>query len=375
MQIPLLQREPLNPLPIDSGHYVAALQNKPGELDALRHASAETWERLTPIVHFVGPKNRSDPFNASSIADWVKKVALAVGEHPVYLDIMRLDAMFAVTTTKDEVPILAQIYAMARKRGMRFVPVLRVGENTDQHAGVVADAALEDGHGVALRYRVREVLPPAGMTHQAYMEAQLTRVGRSVYETDLFVDLEYIDPDDDLEATDLAAVLHDLLAVGSWRSVVVLGTSMPSMLTCIPEGTLGTLPRREWDLWSQLEHCGLSRMPAFGDYAIQHPRPPIDGGGPGMRANIRYASEAQTLVARGHGPVLQEGNEQYRGLCRQLVARNEFEGRDYSWGDATIADCASGMVSPGAQNVWRGAGTSHHLRFVTSQLQRRQAAA
>ncbi len=374
MQIPLIQPEPLAPLPIDSSRYVAALQNKRGELDALEHASPETWERLTPIVHFVGPKNRSDPFNASSIVNWVKKVAVAVGDHPVYLDVVRLDATFAVATSTGAKPVLAQIFAAARKRRMSFVPVVRVGESTEPHISLVADAAVQDGHGLALRYRVRQVLPPAGMSHRHFLEAQITRVGSDIANTDLFVDLDLIDQDDDLEGADIADPLKKLISIGPWRSVVVLGTSMPSQLGCIPEGTLGSLPRREWEVWTQLEQCDQPRMPAFGDYGIQSPEPPRDGGGPGMRANIRYTVDEETLIARGKGSVLQEGNEQYQDLCEQLVGCGRFSGRDFSWGDMTIADCASGLLAPGAQNVWRGAGTSHHLRSVTSQLRRRQAA-
>ena len=71
-------------------------------------------------------------------------------------------------------------------------------------------------------------------------------------------------------------------------------------------------------------------MPSFGDYAIQHPRPPHDGGGPGMRATIRYTANGETLVARGQGSIIQEGNAQYRLLCQQLVVRSEFAGRVYS---------------------------------------------
>jgi hypothetical protein len=98
------------------------------------------------------------------------------------------------------------------------------------------------------------------------------------------------------------------------------------MLSCIPEGTLGSLPRNEWDLWRALSTVKLSRRPSYGDYAVQHSQPPHDGGGPGMRANIRYTVATGTLVARGQGSVLQEGNEQYRYLCQQLVTRTDFSG-------------------------------------------------
>ena len=87
-----------------------------------------------------------------------------------------------------------------------------------------------------------------------------------------------------------------------------------------------------------------------------------------MRANIRYTTATTTLVARGRGPIFEEGREQYRELCRLLVGRQEFADRDYSWGDAQIADCAGGASEPGWNNAWRGAGSSHHLRLVTEQI-------
>jgi hypothetical protein len=373
MQIAL--PEPLMPLPVDSTHYVPALQSLPGERDALRNASSEIWERMTPLLHFVGPKTRAEPFKASAIRSWVAKLAGAVDTHPVYLDVTRLDPTFAVAIPDGEVPVLEYIYEASRKRGLRFVPVLWVGESTEEHRRIVGNAALEDGHGVALRYRMRTYVPPGGMSLEEYIATELTALGRDANDADLLVDLEYIDTDDEFDPDGMASLLGEMLGVGPWRSVVLLGTSIPTMMSCIEEGSVGSLDRREWELWSQLQDCDLTRMPTFGDYAIQNPHPPHSGGGPGMRANIRYTTNGKTLVARGQGPFHEEGKEQYRGLCQQLVARAEFAGSAYSWGDGVIDECARGAVAPGAQNVWRGAGTSHHLQAVMEQLARSQAGA
>ena len=104
--------------------------------------------------------------------------------------------------------------------------------------------------------------------------------------------------------------------------------------------------------------------------AVQNPEPPLEDQptGPGQRANIRYTTDDATLVPRAVGAVIQEGAEQYRQLCRLLVAQPEFAGRDFTWGDHQIAECADGIGEPGWQNQWRGAGTSHHLRHVVEQL-------
>jgi hypothetical protein len=369
IQIPLLKPQLLEPLPIGDRHYVAVLQSKTGEREALRHASSTTWERLTPLIEVVGPKNPKPPLTRTSVAAWIKRVADAVAAHPFYLDILRLEPTLAVAGKNGEEPVLGRMYAEARKRRMRFVPVAHVSESTKQHLQLVGQAVLEDGNGVALRYRMRTVTPSAGLGHDDVLRAHLSDLGVAVEEADLLVDLEYLDEDVEVDPEDIAAGLREMCDVGQWRSLVVIGTSMPKMLSCVREGTLGSIPRREWDLWSGLSRYDLRRMPAFGDYAVQNPEPPADDvGGNTMRANIRYTTATETLVARGRGPVSQEGKEQYRGLCQQLVARAEFAGPAYSWGDEVIDDCARGAAEPEAQNLWRGAGTSHHLRAISEQL-------
>ena len=49
------------------GHYVAALQTKPGEFNALINASPETWAHLTPLIEIVGPKGPgAEPFTENA---------------------------------------------------------------------------------------------------------------------------------------------------------------------------------------------------------------------------------------------------------------------------------------------------------------------
>ena len=70
---------------------------------------------------------------------------------------------------------------------------------------------------------------------------------------------------------------------------------------------MGAIPRREWDLWPALGASGIGRVPAFGDYAVQHPYPPHDSTGNNGRANIRYTAGNETLVARGSDPRHKKG--------------------------------------------------------------------
>ena len=195
------------------------------------------------------------------------------------------------------------------------------GRSSDRHVALARDAALQDGNGLAFRVRVLEDVPSVELKWSGYLAPQVDEIARAGIDVDLLIDLEYLEPDFELRAADLAPVLQDLIEARQWRAVAILGTSVPATMGCIPEGTMGSLPRREWQLWLELGACDLPRMPCFGDYAIQHPRPPQEGGGPGMRANIRYTCRRGILIARGSGWVAQEGNAQYVLLCKQLLDR------------------------------------------------------
>ncbi len=368
VQPTLDQPEWFVPLPHGSSHYLPVVQNRSGELNALAHASAATWARMTPLVAIVGPRNKSDAYRHDTVKGWVKRIADSVGEHPIFLDILRMQPGHPTATAHRPCAVLTAIYAAARKRRLKSVPVLRLN-NRHSQVQLIRDAALLDGRGVALRYSLLTAALPEGQSLESVIKESLRAVEVEVTGADLLIDLAYLPPEQDIRAEDLKRAVDELAGFGTWRSIALLGTSMPSMLGgVIAQGTVGEVPRREWALWSALGQCGPRRLPSYGDYVIQHPSPPQDGGGPNMRANIRYTTNNFTVVARGQGPVVTEGREQYRELCQQLVDRPEFAGRGYSWGDEQIADCASGAMEPGSNDAWRGAGSSHHLRWVTDQL-------
>lgn len=367
--------EDFHPVPAEgTGHYVAALQTKPGELKALREASPETWAHMTPLVEILGPKRPGrEPFTRQRVHAWVKGVADAVGSHPFFLDVLRLSANHPTTTSDGRRPVLSVIHAMARKRNVKCVPVVRL---SDVNATVkqIADTAACDGRGVAVRVPLLGTASADGRPRDTLVKEVLRAVEVDTTGADLLMDLGYISEDVEIDANLLVPMIEQLTAVGPWRSSVLLGTSMPHSLGggVVEAGTVGRLPRQEWLLWSQLRESRLSRVPVYGDYAIQHPQPPLDvedGQLPlGMRGNIRYTYKAVTVIPRAKAPRHEEGRQQYRQLCNVLVQQPEFIGRDYSWGDQQIADCAGGRRNPGWEDHWRGAGTSHHLRFVVDQL-------
>jgi hypothetical protein len=276
-------------------------------------------------------------------------------------------------TRERPVPVLTAIHAAARRRGVAFVPVLQLA---DVAATVrqVAESAARDMRGVAFRVPLLGTVPADGRSLPTLVKEALDAVEVDVTGGDLLMDLREIPEDAEIDAEDLTPMIDDLVAVGPWRNVVLLGTTMPRSLGggIVEAGTVGRLARKEWLLWLALRQSGVSRLPTYGDYAVQHPEPPLDvteGQLPlGMRGAIRYTHETVTVIPRAKAPRHEEGREQYRQLCRVLVDQPEFAGRAYTWGDRQVAECADGSREPGWEDHWRGAGTSHHLRFVVDQL-------
>jgi hypothetical protein len=374
IQLSLNNPEQFQTVPSGVNHYVVALQNKPGERDALLHASAQTWAHFTPLLQIVGPKDcGKEPFTHARFKAWVKTVAEPVGSHSCFLDVLQLPPNHPTATKEGNVPALSAIHAEARKRGMAFVPVLRLGDvrGTVQQ---ISETIARDGRGVALRYALLGTAPAGGRSVPVLIKEALAAVDIDQKATDLIMDLGYLSEDVEIHAEDLVATVNELIGVGGWRSVVLLGTSMPSSLGggIIEAGTVGRLLRREWVLWSALRATGMPRLPTYGDYAVQHPNPPAaiaEGQIPiGMRGSIRYTHDTKTVIPRAKAPRWEEGHEQYRELCKVLVNQPEFLGREFTWGDRQIAECADGTIEPGWERHWRGAGTSHHLGFVVDQL-------
>src|SRR5258705_13897914 len=82
-----------------------------------------------------------------------------------------------------------------------------------------------------------------------------------------------------------------------WRTVTLLGGSFPPDLTGFKVGQHEN-PREEWRRWKKQITAGhgIARLPAYGDYTIQHPmnQEPIEGANPSE--SIRYASDNYWVI-------------------------------------------------------------------------------
>lgn len=385
----LIPPDPYTPLPSSARNYVPVLQDHLGERTALSHASPEAWSLMTPLMEVVA---RGGKMSHGAIKSHVRALKKAVGTHPIYLDIKKLDPCALTNTSRGERAAIELLHDTARARGLASMPIAWT-DSSDQHLQIVANASYEAGHGLALRHRVRGISLPSSTGLDELLKARLDNLQADIADVDLLLDLEYLAPDTKPSAAWVARLLSRCAHVGSWRSVVLIATSVPSSFGngLVPEKSKKELPRHEWSLWEEIT-TRVDRPVAFGDYAVQNPVPPPNPAPIGPWANIRYTLEKTLFVVRGL-ETRTYGTGQYAELSSWVTSHPSFRGSSFSHGDSEItAWSTSGQVPsesrlafddlfeeetdepprPASPTYWRGVGTSHHVELVTEQLRASQ---
>jgi len=357
----------------DQPLYVPILKGKEGEFAALEALNDSVKTQLTPLVEVPAvPYDYANERPTRSLDEHIagvpERLKRCCGSNPFYLD---LPWFGADDQLSDGRAALGAILAACNRMDVAAIPVV---SRTSTPSYVSAARANVSGvrKNVCIRLLVED------FDEEIELDAEVDRLISSLgfidaSTADLVVDLEDLSTDSGRAALIARSVLSMIPRKDEWRRIVLAASSFPEDLSDVSAATITTLPRLEWDLWRSLQRrqAALPRRDLiFGDYAIAHPvTKEIDPRTMRMSANIRYTTENAWLVIKGRN-VRQYGFDQYFELCRTLVEHPDYSGRDFSWGDKYIADCAEGMAGPGNATTWRKVGVNHHLTLVTKELAR-----
>jgi len=362
----------VRPAPRGAFHYVPVVKTLPGELKALAHASAAVWRRMTPLVEVATKRGENEAMEAQSlIAQIGPQLRNVFGvERPFFLDLRWVKfGLFVNLKGGVRRRAVEHILDECNSNALRYVPVVAAGQD-HQVIEMMRSAIGFTSRGVCVRVPIAGVVRGGGHALQDELDELLGLLGVARSGTDLFLDLGFIGGTRP-GATDVLNTLREIDTEG-WRTLVLAGTVVPETVKEIEEETIGEITRHEWLIWNDLKALRPARQPSYGDYIVQNPVRPLEGG-PGMRANVRYTGERHFLFARG--TKLDRGNyEQYRKLCSDLSSQREFRDANSSWGETQIEACARGRILPKAPQDWRAIGTSQHIEYVVRLLSGLEAA-
>jgi hypothetical protein len=164
--------------------------------------------------------------------------------------------------------------------------------------------------------------------------------------------------------------LREAFATGC-KSVTLGGGAFPINLTGYKQG-MHTIPRIEWQVWSQIQKTKDFPELRYSDYTVTNPEmpPAVDPKQLNPSIAIRYAGSTDWCLFKGGG--FKGGKPgTYAGLCKLLVMNSVYSGTNFSFGDGEYSKKALSKKVPnpnGNPSSWRKEATNHHIALVVSKL-------
>ena len=351
-------------------NYVPILKGREGEYGALQTLAPSTRQALTPLIEIPPiPWDFEAERPAKTVDQHLKKVGQKIDRAwgpggRLFVDLLWIPDSERMA---DGSHPLSHVFQLLRARQVAAVPVVGLlrGDEYLQACRMIVD---QDDRGLCVRIQ-REDFADFGDIGDT-VRGILDTVGTTVQDSDLIFDLRALPHDPNLSVDAVIDFVNRLPRLREWRTFTLAATSFPPNLTGLPPSDVSFLPRQDWSLWTELsrQHQCIPRLPTFGDYAISHPEPAeVDPRVMRPSASIRYTCDAAWLILKARN-LRDHGYEQFHDVCRVLVQRPEYCGRQFSWGDQYIDDCAAERVGTGNLTTWRKVGTSHHLAFAVHQV-------
>ena len=351
--------------------YVPVLKGKEGEFAALEELKPKHKPLMMPLIEIPDvPYDYVNERPAKTIDEHIFGIAERLQrcwrDGPLYLDLPWFDEQDRL---QDGRIAFEAVLGDCVKREVKAVPVVSL-TSSPGHVTAAARYLTKTGSSAGVRLRVEDFEADIDLEEKVdQLLSPLSDINRA--SLDLMLDMEDLGPETNRGILVARSLFSMIPHKDAWRRIILAATSFPEDLSDVGAETTTTLPRREWELWKTLQRRpkNLPRPDLiFGDYAIAHPTPKeLDPRTMRMSANIRYTTPDNWLIVKGRN-VRQYGFDQYFALCKELINRPEYCGRQFSWGDKYIEDCANEMTGPGNATTWRKVGTNHHLTLVLQEL-------
>jgi hypothetical protein len=369
----------------DHSHYIPILKGKQGELTALQNTDPKLLKRFTPLIEIppippAWPEGNGKPIPAKTIDDHIKAVSKAFAKSLKSLPSLFLDGFYIELEDElaDGTSPVDALFEALRSAKISFIPSMGL-DRVEDYANSVKAAVETDGRGCCLRLVESDLEGFAELGGQIDGLLDILSIPRN--DVDLLLDFGSKVP----QKSALPFLIDALPSPNEWRTLTVASSSFPDSMMGQKTNSIGELERAEWLAWLSLrsKKKAVKRLPAFGDYAINHPvLTEINPKLMQMSPNIRYTDNVNYVVAKGQAqprkkkkPTPEETTAreklapkvQYPKLAAGLKEHPSWKTPTFSWGDAFIDRC-SRKECVGSATDWRAVGTCHHIALVVQQL-------
>lgn len=348
--------------------YSPILRNRQSELLAIKHLSQSIRRHVIPIVDVAAPTTSADVTNTigyveRSIGRTQKYVT---GFPAVFVDSSELES--GVRLSGDSHPLQA-VAAAIKHGGGRAIPVTGVHRDDAHNAAVKAIAKDSDGGLVCVRFDATDVSTATLTVNR--LKNLLTALAAGPNHTYLLFDLQCLFGQGCDAVSKQVLRLLKMVDVQTWAGIIVGGYGIPDQIsTAVASKAQGYLRRIEQDVFRIAAAHPMATPRWFADYTTLSPTV--------VELDYRlihklmcpkaiYTLDDSWFVVRG-GAFSSHPDEyaQYFSIADEIVALDEYCGREYSYGDAYIADRADGIGKPGSPASWITACVNHHITFTAN---------
>ena len=360
----------------DNTYYIPILRWKAAEYSALKEIHPDDKKNIRPLIEFIMPqltntdmeKNKGkdttdiarDKFT-EKLPSNLEKIAECCGQNMLFIDTQLIDGKIRFESLK-------KIIDFGKKRGLFLSPVIYIMPITSSESDMevrkyAATYAKESGNGLCIRI-TKSHLEEDTMTQN--LQKFIVDNKLDPKNIDIIIDLKLIESEN---ITINKEKIHSISEMHPWRTFAVASGAFPKDLTKFEKHDDHPVKRYDYLLWKNLSK-DMNRNLSFSDYTIQHPEyiKPIPGANPS--ASVRYTLEDKWLIKRGEGLRNKEGagHRQYLAHAQVLTKQDVFKGKNFSAGDAYIAEIAHQNKKPGNPKTWLQAGINHHITLTARQI-------
>lgn len=190
--------------------------------------------------------------------------------------------------------------------------------------------------------------------------------------TDLLIDLKYIDSEIYPKKAALTTVLSDITNISKYRSIIIASCSFPKDVSTLQSNLVNEFTRYE----VAIHNIALNLQKTFLFNYVYSDYGPINLNDMmfviGMTPNfkIKYSTLDKYLVVKGLS--LKKGGLDLINVaacCKQLISHPQYLGPTFSYGDKIISDTANGKnIKSGNLTNWVGYSFNHHITLIISLL-------
>ena len=361
---------------IEHVYYYPILKWKKGEYSALYNLQPQIKDHICPIIEITpagyDPESHE---NRTTVDAHIKDIGFRLhkswDDRISFIDIENLKA-----SKKEEPRYINKIFENCAASFCRAIPVVHL-EDEIPSLDAYKEIIKNQKRGCMLRIKIGAITD----TIEDKVNFILKKLDVNVSEIYLLADLDKLnirEEDEEAIYDILSERLCKIFNAFDWHTIIIAGSSFPEEIT---DGTLSN--RYEWKLYKNFldKFANPLKEPNFSDYYVLNPEHsfPTDGKIIKPKAKLRYTTDNgwyfnKTPSKSKRKKDIEEdkelkGGEQYKLLCRDLIACPFFRGSSFSKGDEYIYQQATASKANGGNaTTWVKASTSQHITKVVTDL-------